>query len=251
MAATDDSDVNSINLNCKQCRIYSVVFNGVHEAEFDYYDPALSQPEDATRRDLQTFLAQQEQAAIATDADEGNGELNIIVPESLRADFKSNYILLFFQTFFYFEIQNYSFSDSKSLKLAIEFYLENPHGGLQFLSTPYRKAFPTSHADAGSMSNIDSALVTISHKAHYWFPCLLSHSAMCTWKIEVTVSRGLSAIASGRLIEVEYIKEEQRPSINNDEVYEIDLMNPDANIKASKSRKPEKKGLYSLCFGKL
>ena len=42
------------------------------------------------RRDLNVFLASEELAGLSVDADEGNGELNITVPESCRDLVKSN-----------------------------------------------------------------------------------------------------------------------------------------------------------------
>jgi hypothetical protein len=44
---------------------------------------------DETRRDLQSFLSNEELASIATDSEEGNGELMINIPEELKLKIKS------------------------------------------------------------------------------------------------------------------------------------------------------------------
>lgn len=72
-------NINKINLNCKQCQIMCVVFNGVHEVQdFEYCDPYLMKPcGDETKRDLQSLLYQDEYNRLLVDSDEGNGELCI------------------------------------------------------------------------------------------------------------------------------------------------------------------------------
>jgi hypothetical protein len=74
-----ESSVNKINLNCKQCKLMCVVFNGVHEVhDFEYCDPYLMKPcGDETKRDLQSLLYQDEYNRLLVDSDEGNGELSI------------------------------------------------------------------------------------------------------------------------------------------------------------------------------
>jgi hypothetical protein len=80
--------IHLINLNCKQCKIYSIYFNGIYEAEFDYYDPSLLKTSnwEESKKDLQSHLAQEELAFVSVDADEGNGELSIKVPDEFLAD---------------------------------------------------------------------------------------------------------------------------------------------------------------------
>ena len=78
-ATTDSAALSTINLNCKQCQVFCVVFNGVHEVtDYEYCDPSLIKPgSDETKRDLQTLLYQDELGRLSVDADEGNGELSI------------------------------------------------------------------------------------------------------------------------------------------------------------------------------
>lgn len=71
-----------------------MVFNGIHEAtELEYSDP-LNLRVDESRRDLQSFLSNEELASIAVDPDEGNGEIVINIPEAVRNDVKSKRILI-------------------------------------------------------------------------------------------------------------------------------------------------------------
>ena len=71
-----------------------MVFNGVHEAtEFEYSDP-LNLRVDESKRDLQSFLSNEELASIAVDPDEGNGEIVINIPEAVRNDVKSKRTLI-------------------------------------------------------------------------------------------------------------------------------------------------------------
>ena len=74
-----DLNITTINLNCKQCKIFCIVFNGNHEVQdYEYCDPLLIKPcGDETRRDLQSLLYQDEYGRLSVDSDEGNGELNI------------------------------------------------------------------------------------------------------------------------------------------------------------------------------
>lgn len=44
------------------------------------------------RRDLQSLMANEELASVSVDPDEGNGELIISIPDSLKDQIKSNYL---------------------------------------------------------------------------------------------------------------------------------------------------------------
>jgi transcription initiation factor TFIID subunit 2 len=170
-------DLSSITLNLKQCKIFTIVINKVNEAPFEFCDPLRMKigGNDDSRRDLHVFLASEELAGLSVDADEGNGELSITIPESCRDSIKKN----------------------QPLSVAIEFCLEEPKGGIRFLS----------HNDETSNGKCDFNEVlmctTIDHNPHYWFPCVNSYNELCTWKIEVVVEEDLNVVASGNLIECE------------------------------------------------
>ncbi len=163
----------TISLNLKQCKVFCVCFNGIIEADYEYCDPSLVKPcNDETKRDLQSLLYQDELGRLAVDADESNGELYIQVPDSIREQLRNGV----------------------NIKLAIEFYLEKPQGGIRFVS----------NRGCDEQMN-ESFLYTIDNGSHFWFPCLNSYNEHCTWKIEVTVNEDLNVIASGNLIETETI----------------------------------------------
>ena len=70
------------------------MFNKTHEALFEFCDPLQMKigGNDDSRRDLNVFLASEELAGLSVDADEGNGELNITVPDSCRDLVKSKFL---------------------------------------------------------------------------------------------------------------------------------------------------------------
>ncbi len=72
-------EIKTIHLNCKQCKIFCVVFNGTIDVQdYEYADPLLVKPcGDESKRDLQSLLYQDEYGRLSVDADEGNGELCI------------------------------------------------------------------------------------------------------------------------------------------------------------------------------
>jgi transcription initiation factor TFIID subunit 2 len=74
--------------------------------------------------------------------------------------------------------------------LAIEFCVEEPKGGVRFISA------------GGDQCNY---LCSIDHNPHFWFPCVSSYTEPCTWKVEAIVEENMKVIASGNLIEVENV----------------------------------------------
>lgn len=78
--------------------------------------------------------------------------------------------------------------------IALEFCIEDPKGGLRFISTKQLSLDKTDN---------EMYLISVDHNAHYWFPCVSSYNEPCTWKIEVVVEEHLQVITSGNLIEVE------------------------------------------------
>jgi hypothetical protein len=137
---------------------------------------------DDNRRNLQTFLSHQELAAVSVEADEGNGELYIQVPPIYQQKLK----------------------EGKHCKVAIEFMVERPDGGLQFINSLYK-----------DKTSFDS-LATIDHNSCYWFPCVQSYNELCTWKLEITISDpNLIVIASGHLVEIEQINSVSKSTSND------------------------------------
>jgi transcription initiation factor TFIID subunit 2 len=150
------------------------------------------------RRDLQTFLTLEENAILSVDADEGNGELTIKVPVACQKAFNGIFscencfiiIILAKKN----QLSYPCFAEQKSwLKLAVEFCVENPTGGIQFHSA--------SASPEQSEINLNY-LQTCGNNAYTWFPCVYSATELCTWKIEITLLNSSQiAISSGDLIE--------------------------------------------------
>ena len=131
------------------------------------------------RKDLQTYLAQEELATVAVDADEGNGELAIKIPEELQKEMfpESNCQRLCADDSDERLIQM-SVSEKFTFKLAIEFGLDDPKGGVRFLvgNNPVRPEFKAPlDAENGQEVNgpVESSdqniyLCSTDHNAHYW-----------------------------------------------------------------------------------
>ena len=100
--------------------------------------------------------------------------------------------------------------EQKSLKISIEFVLDDAEGSLNFITPP-----------SGRENWSDCYLYTINHSTPVWFPCVQSSNELCTWKIEVSVRKEHTAIVSGDLIEK--IADKDDP---NKEVYHFFLSTP-------------------------
>ena len=81
--------------------------------------------------------------------------------------------------------------EQKCLKVAIEFLLDAPEGGLHFIT-------PSTNVNENLA---DCFLYTTNHSTSNWFPCVQSSNELCTWKIEATVSKEHTAIITGDLVE--------------------------------------------------
>ncbi|XP_077993072.1 transcription initiation factor TFIID subunit 2-like [Glandiceps talaboti] len=169
------SNLNKIKLNSKQCRIYRVCINDIWEASFLYNDPTLAVCQsDAKQRNLNFFSTCHSAAVSSVDADSGNGELTIRIPQEAM----------------------HIVQELKTLRVSIEFSLETPHGGIQFVVPELD----------GTMSEKSAHMFTYGYEnsARLWFPCIDSYSEPCTWKLEFTVDATMTAVSCGDLIETVY-----------------------------------------------
>lgn len=163
-----------IRLSAKQCRIYRVVLNDVCEAPFFYFDPFLDICQaDPKTRSLEQFSKYHLIAAQKVDIDNNAGELIIQVPPD-------GYHLI---------------GEGRGLRVGIEFSLENPEGGIHFVIPPETE---------GQIGQNAAHLFTYSHEnsTRLWFPCVDSYAEPCTWKLEFTVEKHLTAVSCGELAEV-------------------------------------------------
>jgi len=180
-------NLKHIRLNAKQLRIYSVCLNNSVEASFQYFDPSLEVcQEDVERRDLDTYATNHLSGCNLVDPDLNGGELNIKIPSEA---FNQNMV-----------------AEGKPLKVRVEFSLEDPLGGVQFV-------IPEGE---GTLAERSAHLFTFGHEnsARLWFPCIDSTSEPCTWKLEFTVDECMTAISCGELYDTVYTPDMRRKTFH-------------------------------------
>ncbi|XP_006814911.1 transcription initiation factor TFIID subunit 2-like, partial [Saccoglossus kowalevskii] len=161
-----------VTLGVPCVRIYRVCINDVWEASFLYNDPTLAICQsDAKQRNLNFFSSCHASAVSSVDADSGNGELTIRIPQEAM----------------------HIVQELKPLRVSIEYSLEKPQGGIQFVVPEIE----------GTMTEKSAHMFTYGYEnsARLWFPCVDSYSEPCTWKLEFTVDATMTAVSSGDLIE--------------------------------------------------
>ena len=103
-----------------------------------------------------------ETALTASDPEKGNGELSIEFPEEIKA-------LI-------------NVPDPPTLSINVEYTLEKPRGGIQFI--------PGVSAHCFTMG-----------ESRLWFPCVDTNTELCTWTLEITVDTKLTVVACGELVD--------------------------------------------------
>lgn len=179
------SDLRTIKVNCKQSRICKVCVND-HEASFQYHDPSLDLTQhDPKVRNLE-FLKSSHLAAInAVDPDNGyHGEVTIKLPQEVQKLVK----------------------DQKPLRVSMDFTLENPKGGIQFV-VPDVEGTPAERA-------MHLFTYGFENSARLWFPCIDTYSEPCTWKLEFTVDAAMTAVSVGELVETVFTPDTKRKTFH-------------------------------------
>lgn len=174
-------DLRKVKINCKQCSIHRVVVNGVWEADVSYNDPILEIcPNDNKLRTFDYFQACHSAAVLAVDADSGNGELSVKLPDDFLP----------------------AILEMKPFHVMIEFSLERPQGGIKFV-------VPDTD---GTLLDRGAHLFTCGREnsSRLWFPCIDCFSEVCTWKLEFTVSMYMVAVSVGDLVETIYTSDLRR-----------------------------------------
>ncbi|BFF97516.1 transcription initiation factor TFIID subunit 2 [Drosophila madeirensis] len=176
-----------IRLNAKQMRIYSVVLNDVCPATFVYFDPFIQIcKDDQKTRSLEDYRVQHLHAAQLTDPDVNNGELMIEVPPD-------GFSLI---------------QEGRGLRISIEFSLENPKSGVHFV-------IPQADKDDEKLLNCSHMFTNCyENSSRLWFPCVDSFADPCTWKLEFTVDKNLTAVSCGELIEVQMTPDLRRKTFH-------------------------------------
>ncbi|XP_046544224.1 transcription initiation factor TFIID subunit 2-like [Haliotis rubra] len=168
-------DLRRLKINSKQCRIYRVCINDTWEAAFLYNDPTLEICQgDAKQRNLDFFQNCHLSAMTAVEADNANGEVTIRLPQEA------------------FPLM----AEMRAIRISIEFSLDNPKGGVHFVVPNIE----------GSLAERGAHMFSYGHEnsSRLWFPCVDTFSEPCSWKLEFTVDREMTAVSCGDLIEVIY-----------------------------------------------
>uniref|UniRef100_A0A2C9LKD2 Transcription initiation factor TFIID subunit 2 n=1 Tax=Biomphalaria glabrata TaxID=6526 RepID=A0A2C9LKD2_BIOGL len=171
-------DLTEIRINSKQCIVYRVSVDKKWDAEFSYFDPSLNICQgNAVKRNIDYFHKCQMNAINAVDPDLGCGELIITFPKEVLP----------------------TISALGSFQICVEFGLKEPQGGVHFVvpDMPGTMAERSAHMFTYSLEN----------QSRLWFPCMDTFSEPCTWKIEVTVDRDMTAISCGDLVGVEFTED--------------------------------------------
>ncbi|XP_064625594.1 transcription initiation factor TFIID subunit 2-like [Lineus longissimus] len=174
-------DVKRIKINCKQSRVYRISVNDYPCEVFLYNDPTLEICQgDSKQRNLDFFETAHASAISAVDPDKGNGEITVRMPNEL-----GQWI-----------------AELKPLRMTIEFSLEEPQGGIQFVVPDVE----------GTLAERSAHLFTYGYEnsSRLWFPCLDTFSEPCTWKLEFTVDNDMTAVSCGDLIETIYTPDMRR-----------------------------------------
>ncbi|XP_074635589.1 transcription initiation factor TFIID subunit 2-like isoform X2 [Acropora palmata] len=181
------TNLTRLKLNYKQCRIMRVCIRDERRSgEHDWYDAGfqLDDPgrvicSDNKKRNLDYFLSCLQSAVNSVDPETGGGELVIRIPKEVSAC-----------------------ANGRQFRVSIEFSLEHPEGGIQFV-VPKRE---------GTMAQRSAHLFSYgsANSSRLWFPCVDSYSELCTWSIDVTVDKDMVAVSCGDLIEMILTADEKR-----------------------------------------
>ena len=86
--------------------------------------------------------------------------------------------------------------EGRGLRIGIEFSMESPHGGIHFVIPP------TNEEDESQQNSAHMFTYAYENSSRLWFPCVDSFADPCTWKLEFTVDKHLTAVSCGELIDV-------------------------------------------------
>lgn len=196
------SNLTKLKLNCKQLRIFRVCVQDNKEnsewfdAGFQLDDAEQNVCSQSKKRSLEHFASCLQNAISSVEPENGGGELTVKLPK---------------------EAQRFV-SEKKTFRLSIEFSLEHPEGGIQFV-------IPSGN---GTMTERSAHMFTYGHgnSSRLWFPCVDSYSEVCTWKIDVTVDKDMTAVSCGDLVEQVYTSDEKHKTFS----YVLDIPTAAPNI---------------------
>jgi len=122
---------------------------------------------------LEKFSKKHLEAAQNTDPDVNCGELLICVPPA----------------------DSHLVQEGMALRIYIEYGLKDPQGGVHFVKPPVPKDPPV--ADSTHLFTY-----AYENSSRLWFPCIDSFADPCTWKLEITVDKHLTAVSCGELSDI-------------------------------------------------
>ncbi|KAL5486751.1 hypothetical protein EMCRGX_G019270 [Ephydatia muelleri] len=169
--------LTKLSLNCKQCRILSITIDGIYSnVDYSYVDPTLAvcAPE-SKKRNLDYFDLCHYDCIQSCDSDlqATAGELVIKIPRDV--------------------LDNLAWSEGRYVKIFIEFSLEQPKGGVQFVVPPGTTPDIMQHAHVFTYGWENSSRL--------WFPCVDSYTEPCHWSLNFTVPSNMVAVSCGDLVE--------------------------------------------------
>ncbi|XP_022710567.1 transcription initiation factor TFIID subunit 2-like isoform X2 [Varroa jacobsoni] len=152
--------------------------NDVHDSAFTYNDPTMEICQDeakAKQRNLDYFSQAHLSAVSAVDGSLGYGEVSVRIPSDV------------------------TITADCPFRVAVEFSLERPAGGMQFVVPD----------GEGSLQERAAHCFTYGwhNSSRLWFPCIDTFCDPCTWKMEFTVDSYLTVVAPGDLVEVVFTPE--------------------------------------------
>ncbi|PIK62206.1 putative transcription initiation factor TFIID subunit 2, partial [Apostichopus japonicus] len=125
-------------------------------------------------RNLHFFSDCHQTAVGSVDSDQANGELVVRIPDAALFIVK----------------------DQRMLRVSIEFSVERPQGGLHFVIPDGDGTYAKRGAHMFCCGT--------ENASRLWFPCVDTYSEPCTWKLEFTVDKAMTAISCGELVDTVY-----------------------------------------------
>lgn len=191
-------ELTKIRINCRQAKIYKICINDYIDAEFTYHDPVIEvcQDEAKVKQKSVDVFSQAFHSAVQSVEGKNRGEVTINLPLYLTA----------------------KIVDGEFIKIAIEFAVEKPNGGIHFVVPRERKkeSKETEEVDSSSFGEREVHLFTsgLHNCSRMWFPCIDSYSEPCLWKLEFTVDASMTAISCGELCETVYSSDMKRKTFH-------------------------------------
>ena len=180
-------ELKRLRINCRQLKIYKICINDLIDCDFEYHDPTLEVCQDDARAKQKSVDAFSQAFINAVQSVEGKnrGEITINLPSYLTANI----------------------AEGKFIKVAIEFGVENPLGGIHFVVPKNSE---------GSFAERGAHLFTSGFQncSRLWFPCIDSYYEPCLWKLEFTVDASMTAISCGELTETVYSSDMKRKTFH-------------------------------------